>query len=73
MNDKFLNTICKKLYENKEIKESLLNIKKYIDSSFIFLYIVCILIIIILIITISLLFLILYFLYKTDFFANDIL
>jgi hypothetical protein len=67
MNDKFLDSICKKLYENKQIKESLLNIQKYIDSSFIFLYIICILIVIILIITISLLLLILYFLYKYDF------
>ena len=72
MNSKVFDGICKKLTENKEIKESILNIKKYIDSSFIFLYIVCILIIIILIITISLLLLILYFLYKTDFFTNDI-
>ena len=70
MNDKFLNTICKKLYENKEIKESLLNIQKYIDSSFIFLYIICVLIIIILIVTISLLLLILYFLNKYNFFDN---
>ena len=63
MNEKFLDNICKKMYENKEIKASLLNVKKYIDSSFIFLYIVCVLIIIILIITISLLLTIIYFLF----------
>ena len=40
MNSKIFDNICKKLSENKEIKESILNIKKYIDSSFIFLYIV---------------------------------
>ena len=68
MNDKFLDSICKKLYENKQIKESLLNIKKYIDSSFIFLYIVCTLIIIILFITISLLLMIIYFLNKNNIF-----
>ena len=28
--------ICKELSENKEIKEYILNIKKYIDSSFFF-------------------------------------
>ena len=61
MNSKIFDSICKKLSENKEIKESILNIKKYIDSSFIFLYIVCTLIIIILFITISLLLIIIYF------------
>ena len=60
--------ICKKLSENKEIKEYILNIKKYIDSSFIFLYIVCVLIIIVLIITISLLLMIIYILKKNDIF-----
>ena len=64
MNNKIFDGICKKLTENKEIKESILNIKKYIDSSFIFLYIVCTLIIIILLITISLLLIIIYILKK---------
>ena len=64
MNSKIFDGICKKLTENKEIKESILNIKKYIDSSFIFLYIVCTLIIIILLITISLLLIIIYILKK---------
>lgn len=68
MNSKIFDSICKKLSENKEIKESILNIKKYIDSSFIFLYIVCILIIIILFITISLLLIIIYFLNKNNIF-----
>jgi hypothetical protein len=68
MNSKIFDSICKKLSENKEIKESILNIKKYIDSSFIFLYIVCILIIIILFITISLLLVIIYFLNKNNIF-----
>ena len=68
MNSKVFDGICKKLSENKEIKESILNIKKYIDSSFIFLYIVCILIIIILFITISLLLMIIYFLNKNNIF-----
>ena len=66
MNSKIFDSICKKLSENKEIKESILNIKKYIDSSFIFLYIVCTLIIIILFITISLLLIIIYFLNKNN-------
>ena len=39
MTTKFLDNIYNKLCENKNIKESLLNIKKYIDYSFIFLYI----------------------------------
>tara|TARA_B000000475_G_scaffold268378_1_gene260736 strand:+ start:471 stop:677 length:207 start_codon:yes stop_codon:yes gene_type:complete len=68
MNSKVFDGICKKLSENKEIKESILNIKKYIDSSFIFLYIVCILIIIVLLITISLLLMIIYILKKNDIF-----
>lgn len=68
MNSKIFDGICKKLSENKEIKESILNIKKYIDSSFIFLYIVCTLIIIILFITISLLLIIIYFLNKNNIF-----
>jgi len=68
MNSKIFDSICKKLSENKEIKESILNIKKYIDSSFIFLYIVCTLIIIILFITISLLLIIIYFLNKNNIF-----
>ena len=68
MNSKVFDSICKKLTENKEIKESILNIKKYIDSSFIFLYIVCILIIIVLLITISLLLMIIYILNKNDIF-----
>ena len=38
MTAKFLDNIYNKLCENKNIKESLLNIKKYIDYSFIFLY-----------------------------------
>ena len=70
MNNKIFDGICKKLTENKEIKESILNIKKYIDSSFIFLYIVCVLIIIVLLITITLLLIIIYFLNKNDFFVN---
>ena len=68
MNSKVFDGICKKISENKEIKEYILNIKKYIDSSFIFLYIVCVLIIIILIITISLLLMIIYILKKNDIF-----
>ena len=68
MNSKIFDGICKKLSENKEIKESILNIKKYIDSSFIFLYIVCTLIIIILFITILLLLIIIYFLNKNNIF-----
>tara|TARA_B100001559_G_scaffold199434_1_gene166811 strand:+ start:107 stop:313 length:207 start_codon:yes stop_codon:yes gene_type:complete len=68
MNSKMFDGICKKLSENKEIKEYILNIKKYIDSSFIFLYIVCVLIIIVLIITISLLLMIIYILKKNDIF-----
>ncbi len=68
MNTKIFDSICKKLSENTQIKESILNIKKYIDSSFIFLYIVCILIIIILIITVSLLLMIIYILKKNDIF-----
>tara|TARA_B110000114_G_C14969078_1_gene347610 strand:+ start:221 stop:427 length:207 start_codon:yes stop_codon:yes gene_type:complete len=68
MNSKIFDSICKKLSENKEIKESILNIKKYIDSSFIFLYIVCSLIIIILFITLSLLLMIIYFLNKNNIF-----
>ena len=68
MNSKVFDGICKKISENKEIKEYILYIKKYIDSSFIFLYIVCILIIIILIITISLLLMIIYILKKNDVF-----
>lgn len=68
MNSKVFDGICKKISENKEIKEYILNIKKYIDSSFIFLYIVCVLIIIVLIITISLLLMIIYILKKNDIF-----
>jgi len=68
MNSKIFDNICKKLSENKEIKESILNIKKYIDSSFIFLYIVCALIIAVLLITISLLLMIIYILKKNDIF-----
>ena len=68
MNSKVFDGICKKISENKEIKEYILHIKKYIDSSFIFLYIVCILIIIILIITISLLLMIIYILKKNNVF-----
>ena len=64
MNSKIFDNICKKLSENKEIKESILNIKKYIDSSFIFLYIVCALIIAVLLMTISLLLMIIYILKK---------
>lgn len=63
MNEKFLDNVYKKLLENKQIKKSLLDIKQYIDSSFIFLYIICALIIIILIITLSLLLTIIYFLF----------
>ena len=40
MNEKIVNSIYKRITENKEVKTSLLNIKKYIDNSFIFLYIV---------------------------------
>tara|TARA_B110000971_G_scaffold156964_1_gene160308 strand:+ start:4050 stop:4256 length:207 start_codon:yes stop_codon:yes gene_type:complete len=68
MNSKIFDNICKKLSENKEIKESILNIKKYIDSSFIFLYIVCALIIAVLLMTISLLLMIIYILKKNDIF-----
>ena len=68
MNTKIFDSICKKLSENKEIKESILNIKKYIDSSFVFLYIVCTLIIIILLITIILLLMIIYILKKNNIF-----
>ena len=68
MNSKIFDSICKKLSENKEIKESILNIKKYIDSSFIFLYIVCTLIIAVLLMTISLLLMIIYILKKNDIF-----
>ena len=68
MNSKIFDNICKKLSENKEIKESILNIKEYIDSSFIFLYIVCALIIAVLLITISLLLMIIYILKKNDIF-----
>ena len=68
MNSKIFDNICKKLSENKEIKESILNIKEYIDSSFIFLYIVCTLIIAVLLMTISLLLMIIYILKKNDIF-----
>jgi len=64
MNEKIVNSIYKRITENKEVKTSLLNIKKYIDNSFIFLYIICVLIIIILLLTIMLLLTIVYFLNK---------
>ena len=66
MTAKFLDNIYNKLCENKNIKESLLNIKKYIDYSFIFLYIAIILILIIFLITIVLLLTIIYLLNKTQ-------
>jgi hypothetical protein len=65
MSSKFLDNLYNKLCENKNIKESLLNIKKYIDYSFIFLYIIIILILIIFFITIILLLTIIYLLNKT--------
>ena len=65
MNSKFLDNIYNKLCENKNIKESLLNIKKYIDYSFIFLYIIIILVLIIFFITIILLLTIIYLLNKS--------
>lgn len=64
MNSKLLDSIYKKLCENKEIKESLLNIKKYIDYSFIFLYLIFALVIIIFLITLILLLTILYMIPK---------
>ena len=66
MTTKFLDNIYNKLCENKNIKESLLNIKKYIDYSFIFLYISIILILIIFLITIILLLTVIYLLNKTQ-------
>ena len=66
MNSNILNSIYKKLCENKNVKESLLNIKKYIDHSFIILYFILILIVLILLITIILLLTIIYFLRKLD-------
>ena len=66
MNSDILSSIYKKLCENKNVKESLLNIKKYIDYSFIILYFILILIVLILLITIILLLTIIYFLRKLD-------
>ena len=66
MTYKIIDNLYDKLCENKNIKESLLNIKKYIDYSFIFLYIVIILVLIIFFITIILLLTIIYLLYKTQ-------
>jgi hypothetical protein len=66
MNAELLNKIYKTLCENKDIKSSLLNIKKYVDYSFILLYFILILIIIILVITITLLLTIIYLFRKLD-------
>ena len=66
MNTDILNNIYKKLCENKNVKESLLNIKKYIDHSFIILYFILIIILLILLITIILLLTIIYFLRRLD-------
>lgn len=66
MNQHFLNQIYEKILENKEIKNSLNYVKKYIDSCFFFIYIICILVIIILLITLILLFTIFYLMKKLE-------
>mgnify|MGYP001186984643 CR=1 FL=1 len=64
MNGVYLDSIYKKLCENKDVKESVLQIKKYIDYSFIFIYLIVMLVLIVFIITIVLLLTIIYLLNK---------
>lgn len=64
MTDTFINNIYDKVCKNENIKNTMLNIKKYINYSCIYLYIILILVIIILLITIILLFVIIYFFNK---------
>jgi hypothetical protein len=64
MNNTFIDNFYDKICKNENIKNTMLNIKKYINYSCIYLYIILILVIIILLITIILLFTIIYFLNK---------
>ena len=50
MNSVYLDSVYKKLCENKDVKDSVLQIKKYIDYSFVFIYIIVMLVLIVFII-----------------------
>ena len=66
MNGLYLDSIYKKLCENKDVKESVLQIKKYIDYSFVFIYLIVMLVLIVFIISIVLLLTIIYLLNKQN-------
>jgi len=66
MNSVYLDSVYKKLCENKDVKDSVLQIKKYIDYSFVFIYIIVMLVLIVFIITIVLLLTIIYLLNKQN-------
>ena len=66
MNNVYLDSIYKKLCENKDVKNSVLQIKQYIDYSYIFIYLIVMLVLIVFIITIVLLLTIIYLLNKQN-------
>lgn len=66
MNNVYLDSVYKKLCENKDVKDSVIQIKKYIDYSFIFIYLIVMLVLIVFIITIVLLLTIIYLLNKQN-------